>query len=287
MKRRAFIALLGGGAAVAWPLAVCAQQSGRVYRVGVLVPFPPSVIAPLFDELRRLGFVERENLAIDGRGFAATAEQFPAIASDLVAAAPDAILCAGDATIRAAQAATTTIPIVAGTDDMLGAGLVRSLAHPRGNTTGFSILATELDGKRQEILMELLPAARRMAALVDSTAVAASHLEALREGARSRGVELSFHSVDRGEAVASAIEAAKRAGTAALNVLASPLLHGNSGTIIEQTAALRLPAIYQWPETAQQGGLLAYGPRLSEIMRQWARQLARILHGAKPADMPV
>jgi putative ABC transport system substrate-binding protein len=127
MRRRDFIKAMAG-AAVAWPAGARAQQSAPTRRLGVLVPLRPAVWAPFFDELRQQGFVEGQNLVVDGRGFDAKYDQFSAIAGELVRASPDAILCGGDAAIRAAQAATTTIPIVAITDDMVGAGLVRSLA---------------------------------------------------------------------------------------------------------------------------------------------------------------
>jgi putative tryptophan/tyrosine transport system substrate-binding protein len=290
MKRREFIALISSlisGAVVAWPRGLMAQPATRVYRIGVLVPFPAGVLASFFDVLRQLGFVEGHNLTIDGRGFAASYEKFPAIAAELVKAKVDAILCAGDTAIRAAQATTTTIPIVAGTDDMVGAGLVRSLARPGGNTTGVSILAADLDGKRQEILFDFFPAERRMAVLADTQTTGPDRLQTLQDAAHVRGVALSIHRVERNDDISSAIEAAKGAGAAALNVLASPMLHGNRHSIIMRTTALRLPAIYQWPETAREGGLLAYGPRFSEFYRLWARQVAKVLRGANPTDLPV
>ena len=148
MKRPAFIALLAGAAL--WPLTPSAQQGERVRRIGVLLPLPPGILAGFFDELGRLGFVEGRNLTVDRRGFSTPYEQYPAIATELAAAKVDAILCAGEAAIRATQAATQTIPILAVADDMVGAGVVASLARPVGNTTGISILAGDLDGKRQE-----------------------------------------------------------------------------------------------------------------------------------------
>ena len=181
----------------------------------------------------------------------------------------------------------TTIPIAAITDDMVGAGLVRSLARPGVNTTGVSILAGDLDGKRQEVLIDFLPGARRLAALSDAQNNTPAQLQVLLDGAHARGVELSIHRVERNEDVVPAIDAAKAAGAAGLNVLASPLLHGNRGAIITRTTELRLPAIYQWPDTAKEGGLLAYGPRFADVFRLLARQLTKILRGANPADLPV
>jgi putative ABC transport system substrate-binding protein len=286
MQRRKFITLLGGAAAMACPRQLVAQPGERIYRIGVLVPFPPTVLEAWFVELRRLGFVEGQNLTVDRRGFARTYGEFPTVAAELVKTGLDAMICGGDEAIRAAQAATPTIPIIASTDDMVGAGLARSLAHPGGNTTGVSLLASELDGKRQEILFELLPGARHMAMLADSRTTGGLQVQAIRDTARVRDVDLSVYEVHRGHEIASAIAAMKASGAAAVNVLASPLLHGNRQAIIEQTAALRVPAIYQWPETVEEGGLIGYGPRFSEFLRQWARVAAKILHGAKLADVP-
>jgi ABC-type uncharacterized transport system substrate-binding protein len=171
---------------------------------------------------------------------------------------------------------------------MLASGLVRSLAEPGGNTTGLSIFATELDGKRQDILIEAVPGIHRMAAIADSNTTAPHRLQALQETARARGVELSIHKISSPDEIVRAIDAAKTSEAAALNVLASPLLYANRRVIIERAAALRLPAIYQWPETAEEGGFAAYGPRLIQLYRGvMARQLARLLQGARPADLPV
>jgi ABC-type uncharacterized transport system substrate-binding protein len=289
MRRREFITLIGGAVALV-PLTGRTQEVGRSYRIGGLSPSPrdaPHYVA-FFDELRRLGFIEGQNLSVDGRGYGVRNDQFMEIAAELVKAQVSTIFCAGDVAIRAAQRATATIPILAVTDDMVGSGLVRSLANPDGNTTGVSILATELDGKRQDILMEAVPGLRRMAALADSDTTAPHQLQALQEAARARGIELSIHRVARSEEIVPAIDAAKTSGAAALNVLASPLLHANRRVIIERAAALRLPAAYQWPETADEGGLVAYGPRLIQIFREMlAPQLVKALRGTKPADMPV
>jgi putative tryptophan/tyrosine transport system substrate-binding protein len=288
LRRREFIALVGG--AIAWPLAARAQEAARNYRVGGLTPSArdaPHYVA-LFDELRRLGFIEGQNLGIDGRGYGVPNDQFVEIAVELVKTGIDAFFCAGDAATRAAQSASTTIPIIAVTDDMVGSGLVRSLANPGGNTTGVSILATELDGKRQDILMEAVPGLRRMAALADPSSTTAPQLRALQEEARARGIELSIHRIVRSEEVGPATNAAKSSGAVALNVLASPLLYANRRIIIERAAALRLPAMYQWPEIADEGGFLAYGPRLIQVFREMvARQLVKVLRGAKPTDMPI
>jgi ABC-type uncharacterized transport system substrate-binding protein len=288
VKRREFITLLGGVAGLVTPFFARAQET-RIYRLGVLntqARHAPNFVA-FFDELRQLGFIEGRNLIVDGRGYAARTEQFSKVAIDLVTDKVDAIVSGGPAATRAAQQATRTIPILAILDDMVAAGLVASLAHPGGNTTGISVLATELDGKRQEILMELVPGARRMAALVDANATAAQRVQALRDATRARGVELASYVVDRPERIVTAIDEARRSGAEALNVLASPVLNARRIDIFDRTTALRLPAIHQWPESAEEGGLIAYGPRLAQIYRQLARQLGKVLRGAKPGELPV
>jgi putative ABC transport system substrate-binding protein len=171
---------------------------------------------------------------------------------------------------------------------MVGSGLVASMARPGGNTTGVSLLSTELDGKRQDILIEIVPGARHIAALANSNTTTPPQLQALLDAVRARGIELSTYRIAEPEEIIAAIDAAKEAGAAALNVLASPLLAGQHQLIIERAAALRLPAIYMFPEAAEQGGLAGYGPRKVQLFGEvWARQLAKLLKGSKPADLPV
>jgi putative tryptophan/tyrosine transport system substrate-binding protein len=289
MRRRDFIAGLGGAGVLLRTHSIRAQVAGCFYSLGVLhnqsrqaPQFPP-----FFDELRRLGFVEGQNLLIDGRGYAVRTEEFSALAAALVKTGVDAILCGGAAAARAAQNATRTVPLLTLTDDMVGAGLVASLARPGGNLTGISILATELDGKRQEILMELLPSGRRMAVLADANTASAPKMKDLQEATRARGVELSVHMIEQPERIATAIDDARRLGAEALNVLASPIFYAQRFDIFERTKALRLPTIYQSPEFAEEGGLIGYGPRLTQLFRQMARQLVKILQGATPNDVPV
>jgi putative ABC transport system substrate-binding protein len=288
MRRRDFIKVFGGAGA-AWPLLARAQEAGRTYRIGVLTRSPRMGVnyVAFFDELRRLGFVEGQNLTVDARGFAAHSEQFPELAGALVNSGVDALVCGGAAAIRAAQRATQTIPIIGITDDMVGSGLVRSLAKPGGNTTGISIFAPELDGKRMEILIELVPDGRHMAILADASTTTPMQLQALRDVARTRSVDISLHRVTKFDQVIGAIEEAKRSGATSLNVLATPLLNNSRQIIIERTSTLRLPAIYQWPETVKEGGLAAYGPSFAQVGRQNAEQLAKVLRGAQPADLPV
>jgi putative ABC transport system substrate-binding protein len=289
MRRRKFISLLVG-ATVTWPFAATAQQAGRTYRVGGLSAGPrngPAIVA-MFDELRRFGFIEGQNLTIEWRQYTLHIDLISEFAADLVKSKVDVIYAVGDAAIRVAQRATTTIPILGGTDDMVEAGLVNSLAKPGGNTTGISILATELDGKRQEILIEAVPGLRRMAALADSNRTSGSRLKALEDAAHAHSIELSVHQITRPEDIPAAIDAAKASGAAALNVLSSPVLYTSRQIIMQRVAMLRLPAIYPFVEEAEEGGFLAYGPRLLQIFRElFAQQLVKLLRGIKPADIPI
>ena len=235
-----------GGAAAAWPLAARAQEPGRVYRLGAMIPAgrqTPAVVA-FFDEMRLFGFIESQNLSVLPNGFGVRNDELVERAEALIKAAPDVIISGPDNYTRVLQQQTRTIPLVAMTEDMLRAGLVASLSRPGGNTTGISLLSPDLDGKRQEILIEAVPGVRKMAALADPTVTPQRHLEALQDGARRRGVELSIFGVASPEEVVPAIEAAKAAGAQALNLLATPLFTVSARGLIERIAALRLPAMH-------------------------------------------
>jgi putative tryptophan/tyrosine transport system substrate-binding protein len=195
MRRREFITLLGGVAT--WPLAARAQQPGRTYRLGFLLPTArqtPQVEA-LFDELRLNGFVEGRNLFVVPAGFEANDDNLAERAVALVNASPDAIIAGPAPPLRALRPLTRSVPLVGMSEDMVGEGLVASLARPGGNVTGISLLSPELDGKRQDILIEAVPGARRIAAMADSHATPPYHLQVLQHGARSRGIELSIFAV--------------------------------------------------------------------------------------------
>jgi putative ABC transport system substrate-binding protein len=286
MKRRDFITILIGAAVL--PHAARAQEAGRTYRIGGLSVSPrnASFFVPMIEYLRAQGFAEGQNLTIEWRDFGLRVDLIPKFAEELVAAKVDVIYAAGAVAIRAVQKATTTIPIVGITDDMVESGLVASLAKPGGNTTGVSILAPELNGKRQEILLEAVPGVRRIAALADSNA--SPRLGEMRDAARSRGIELSIYQIARPEEIPAAIDASQASGAGALIVLSSPVLNGSRRVIMQHVAALRLPAIYQFPEEAEEGGFVAYGPRLVQIYRELlAPQLVKLLRGTKAADLPV
>jgi putative tryptophan/tyrosine transport system substrate-binding protein len=288
VKRRAFISLLGGASLLA-PFAASAQQLGRTYRLAFLSANPreaPQHLA-LLNELRRHGFVEGQNLIVDQRGFSTDYDKFVGVAAAMVKSPLDAILCSGEIALRAAQQATRTVPILGVADDMLAAGLVPSLARPGGNTTGISILATELDGKRQELLMEMLPKARRMAALADPNSTQTDRLQPIKDAARASGVEISIHMIDNAEKIVPAIDEAKATGAEAINFLSTPLFTQNRRAIIERVIALRLPSMHHLPEIVEDGGLVGFGARLTLMYRQMARLLVKVLGGTAPADLPV
>jgi ABC-type uncharacterized transport system substrate-binding protein len=288
-SRRVFITLLGSAAA-ARPLGAWAQEPGRIYRIGSLHQAPRNAAhhVAFFAVLEQNEFVEDRNLVVDRRGYGMSAEQFAGLAKQHVDDHVDLILCGGDAAGRAAQAASRTIPVVVLADDMVRAGLVSSLQKPGGNITGVSIFAAELNGKRLELLIEAVPSARRIAILSDPESTTAVQLQALQDVAKSHDVELLIHQAGKREAIVSALDAAKATGATALNVLASALFFNNRQSIFRQVAALRLPAMYQWPEMAEAEGLLAYGPRIIQIYRDIiARQVVAVMRGTKPAELPV
>lgn len=289
MKRREFIGLVGG-AAIALPLGARAQEPGRIYRLAVVISSgrdePPT--AAFLDELREQGFVEGKNLEFIPGGFRFDNQQTAAVVPAIVKAAPDAIVVAGDFIAEKFQKETKSIPLVVMTEDMIAAGFAASLAKPGGNITGISLMSPDLDGKRQDILIEAVPGAQRIAVLADLNVATLQHLRALEATARSaHGKELLVVRAANSSEIMRAVNDANAQGAAALNVLSSPMLHLNRFAIIERATQLRLPAIYQWPETADEGGLLAYGPSFIEVFRQRARMVAKVLRGVKPADLPI
>jgi putative tryptophan/tyrosine transport system substrate-binding protein len=212
MRRREFITLLGGTAV--WPVAARAQDAARTYRVGFLLPSSrasPQVFA-MFDELRLNGFVEGQNLIVILGGFAVPNDQIAKVVASLVAASPDVIVAGPELPLRALSLATQTIPLIGMTEDMVADGLVASFARPGGNITGISLLSPELDGKRQEILIEATPGVRKIAVLADANVARPVHLAQLQQAAQSRGVEALVRGVAKREDVISAINDVKASG---------------------------------------------------------------------------
>jgi putative ABC transport system substrate-binding protein len=282
-----FVAAALGVLLLAAPLVVDAQP-GKVWRIGILSPYAAS--DPINDQIRQylheVGYREGRNIAIDWRHGAGQTAGFPALAAELARRKPDALVAIGEPAIRAARGATTTIPIIGGTDDLVGEGHVASLRRPGANVTGVSILASELNAKRLELLTQALPTASRVSILWDP-ATGSFHLPLIHAVASTRNIELKIHEVRAGEELKPAFDAARAWRADALNVLASPLLHAFRQSIIDEAARYRLPAIYQWEESVRAGGHMSYGPIRADAYRAICVQLDRVLKGAQPADLPV
>ncbi|MGH2658424.1 MAG: ABC transporter substrate-binding protein [Actinomycetota bacterium] len=234
--------------------------------------------------LREFGYVEGQNIAIDLR-YAETRERLRTLASELVQSNVGVIATFGDLAPTVAQQATSAIPIVALADDFVGAKLAPSLARPGGNLTGVTILSPELSAKRLAVLKELMPKLSRVAALWDPANP--SQKMATEEAARALSIKLLVLEVRKGDDLPDVFRAAKSGRAEALNVFASPLLASLQQSIMDLAARHRLPAIYQWKEHAEVGGLVSYGPSLAEMWRQTAVVVAKILNGAVPATLPI
>jgi putative ABC transport system substrate-binding protein len=289
MRRRDFITLLGGAAA--WPLAASAQQAESTPRIGLLWPGDAPPASPRMESfrqgLRALGFVDGQNIAIELRYAQRGPQQLPELAAELVRLKVDVIFASGDFAPKVAQQATETIPIVAISDDILGAGVIATLSRPGGNTTGLTILSPELSAKRLEVLKDIVPGLSRVTALWDPT-TGASQVTMTTSAALSLNLKLlQVLEVRRREEVAAAVRTARNSQADALNVFSSPILASLHREIIAFAAEYRLPAIYQWKEHVEAGGLVSYGPGLAAIWRQSAIIVAKVLKGVKPADLPV
>jgi putative ABC transport system substrate-binding protein len=286
MKRRQFLAVCGGAATWAW--AAHGQQ--RIAKIGMLWPgaaYPAPPRIPAFTlALRQLGFVEGHNLSIDLRYARQGPQQLPELAAELVRANVDAITAFGDFAPRLVHEQTKTIPIIAISDDILATGLVDSLSHPGGNTTGLTILSQELSAKRLAVLHEMAPRISRVAALWDPT-TGASQVEATEAAARSLNLSLEVFEVRHRGHLVDAFRKARAGDADGLNVLASPSLSSLFREIIDLAAEHRLPAIYQWREHVDAGGLLSYGPGLTAMFRQAGTIAVKVLKGAKPIDLPI
>jgi putative tryptophan/tyrosine transport system substrate-binding protein len=288
VNRREFMALLGG-AAVAWPIAARGQHPA-IPVVGLLWPGDAPPVSPRMESfqqgLRASGFIDGQNIAIELRYAQRGPQELAKLAAELVRLKVAVIFASGDLAPKVAQQATETIPIVAISDDMLGAGVVTSLSRPGGNITGLTILSPELSAKRLEILRDIIPGLSRVTALWDPT-TGASQVIMTESAALSLNLKLQVLEVRRREDVAEAVRAARGSQAEALNVFSSPFLASLHREIIAFTAEYRLPAIYQWREHAEAGALVSYGPSLAAMWRQSAIIVAKVLKGAKPADLPV
>src|SRR5436305_14682239 len=287
IKRRAFISLLGSAAA-AWPLAARAQQGGTP-TIGLLWPADAPPVFPRMESfrqgLRASGLVEGQNVALELRYPQRGSQQLPELAAELVRLKVDAIFTGGDLAAGVAQQATSTIPIVTITDDIIGAGLIASLSRPGGNVTGVTILAPELSAKRLEVLRDIIPGLSRVTALHDPTN-GTSQVTMAESAARALNVKLQVLDIKSRDDVARATRAARDTQAQALNVFFSPLLSSLHREIITLAAEYGLPAIYQWKEHVEAGGLVSYGLNLAAMWWLSAVIICKVIKGAKPADVP-
>ena len=289
MRRREFIALTVGATAT-WPIRSLAQQSGKLPTVGFLgasaTGFAPWAAA-FATRLRELGWVEGRTIAIEYRWSEGRAERYAEIAAEFVRLNVDVILTVGSAVPIVRQSATA-IPIVfAVAIDPVGSGLVASLAKPGGNATGLSIQANELAGKRVELLREVVPRLRRLAIMfnADNTQPVLEMGETQAE-ARRLGLEIAPLAIRRADDIAPAFQDLKTKADA-LYVAVDQLIVANRTPIITAALGERLPTIFSERDFVKAGAFMSYGPSYSDLFRHSADYVDRILHGAKPSDMPV
>ena len=293
MRRREFMALIGGAAA-AWPLAGAAQESGKIRRIGYLGAGSSSVLPVALgafrEQLRQLGYIEEQNLRIEYRWAGDRDDQLSKIAAELVHLNVDVIVVEGHTpAIKAAKDATRTIPIVmAVSGDPVGTELVDSLARPGGNVTGLTILTPDLAGKRLELLKEAVPSLGRVAAIWNAANPA--KLLDWREtqvAAEKLGLTLQSLEVRRPADFDRVFDAETRDRADGLVVFSDGLINGHRQPILDFAARTRLPAMYPYREFVADGGLMSYAPSYPDLFRQAAVDVDKILKGTKPADIPV
>jgi putative tryptophan/tyrosine transport system substrate-binding protein len=289
MKRREAIVLLGGAMIAALPLG--AQSSSRVWRIGVLETTPMDLNAPNINAFRQslqeVGYVEGQNLIIAYRSAEGRGERFTELTADLLRLNVDVIVTRGTPAVLAAKKATTTTPIV-----MAAMGeplmVVASLAHPGGNITGLSGYATDLEGKRAQLIKELVPDAVRVAGLYNmGNPVVPPQWNQLQMAAPKLGIEPQLLDVRKAEDIAPAFDAASRQHADALMVGIDALTQENRTLIAKLATDHRLPAIYVSKEYVDAGGLIAYGPSYPDLYRRAAIYVDKIFRGASPSDLPV
>ncbi len=290
MRRRAFLSLFGGAAA-AWPLSVRAATGKRPV-IGFLSPGPQLAyatwIAGFTQRLRELGWRDGNNLEIIYRATDGVKERIPEIAAELVGLKVDVIVTSGSETVVAARQLTSAIPIVfAATADPVAAGLVASLAHPGGNVTGLSAQSTDYASKSVGLLREVVTGLQRVAILTDAANPGAmAEAAKVQIAARTAGLEFVTLAVHGGEEISSAIGGLK-SGSDAVYCVPGPLASTNRVRIITSVLATRLPTIYGSRDYVDAGGLMSYGPDITDLFRRAADYVDKILRGTKPADIPV
>jgi len=275
-------------ALLAMPHSTESQTPAKVALVGILrLQHADDPTHELIRQaFRDTGYVEGQNIRTEWRYAEGRTERLAALATELVSLKPDAIVTFGGPLIRTVRRATSTIPLIAMADDLVREGHIASLARPGGNVTGVSIFGPELDVKRLEFLKQVVPEAVRVAVLADPDVTDAAHVNQLRLAAQGLAVQINIFEVRREEELARVFERARAWRAQAVNVLASNNLNTFRRTIIDLAAKARLPAIYQWDQSARDGGLIGYGPTLIALYRTAFLQLGKILSGADPAMLP-
>jgi ABC-type uncharacterized transport system substrate-binding protein len=292
MRRREFITLLGG-AAVAWPLAVRAQQPSMPV-IGFLNATSPDTYADRLRGFRQglkdTGYVEGENVAIEYRWAEGQDDRLPSLADDLVQRRVAVIAATSTSTALAAKAAAATIPIVfMVAEDPVKLGLVASLARPGGNATGINFYSGELTAKRLELLRELLPAATRVAVLVNSAnaRVTETTLRDVEPAARAMGLQIQVLNASTSREINAAFATFVRERPDALFVGLDPFLNSRRAQLVNLASRHALPATFSNRDNAEIGGLMSYGANIADAYRQVGVYTGRLLKGAKPADLPV
>lgn len=285
-------AILLLGALVA-PIAAVAQSLPTVRRIAFVNSGPAAAntvnVAAFKAGLVEHGYVEGQNITIDFRWGDQKAEQLPALVSELLALKPDVIVSTGGpVTVRAVKTATSTVPVVFITGDPVAEGIVSNLARPGGNLTGLAVLAQELDAKRLEMLLRIVPRAKRVAVIWNPTQpFADANFKELEAAAKKLGLTLLAWKVRSREELEVAFPKIATVKADALFILSDPLLGYERSRIVAFAKASRLPAIYFWREFTQIGGLASYGTNLAAVYRRAASYVDRILKGVRPAELPI
>jgi putative tryptophan/tyrosine transport system substrate-binding protein len=293
MDRRRFLVTAVAGA-VARPRGAAGQPPGKVARIGILSPTSliPSfgLTAVLSRRLPELGWIEGEGFVFDRRYADGRPDRLPGLAADLVRLKADVIVAVSPPAITAARDATRTVPVVMAFSgiDPVKAGFVASLARPGGNVTGLAILATDMAVKRLEVLKEALPKAARIAVLVNRRNPSViEQLDALKVAAPALSVEVEPVEVTPSGVNAGAFATMARMRVDALLVFSDPELYRDRQLLVDHAARMRLPAIYEWRDFIEIGGLLSYGASFEDAAARVAVYVDKILRGARPADLPV
>jgi putative ABC transport system substrate-binding protein len=294
MRRRKFIALLGGSA-IAWPLGARAQQSERMRRIAVLLPATTddpqyqTWFGAFLQGLQQSGWTIGRNVQIDTRWATANADAVRRNAAELVALAPDVIFANGASTLGPLLNVTRTVPIVfAAVADPVGAGFVHNLARPGGNATGFMAFEYSISTKWLELLKQIAPSVTRVAVLRDPTTTSGiGQFGVIQAMAPSLRVEVSHVNVRDATEIERAVAAFARSSNGGLIITASGLSFIHSNLIVKLAAQYRLPAVYFERSFAAAGGLMSYGPDQIDQFRRAAGYVDRIFKGEKPADLPV